>query len=36
MIFGSEAVGVGVGGAGPEVLLNNNDDFQRFVVAIWR
>lgn len=36
MIFGSEAIGVGVGGAGPEVLLNNNDDFQRFVVAIWR
>lgn len=36
MIFGAEAIGVGVGGAGPEVLLNNNDDFNRFVIAIWR
>lgn len=36
VFFGSEAVGVGVGGQGPEVLLNNNDDFGRFVIAIWR
>jgi hypothetical protein len=36
IFFGAEALGVGVGGAGPEVLLNNNDDFQRFVIAIWR
>jgi hypothetical protein len=36
LIFGAEAIGVGVGGAGPEVLLNNNDDFSRFVIAIWR
>lgn len=36
IFFGAEAIGVGMGGAGPEVLLNNNDDFQRFVIAIWR
>lgn len=36
MFFGAEAIGVGMGGAGPEVLLNSNDDFQRFVIAIWR
>lgn len=34
--FGMQAIGVAVGGAGPEVLLNNNDDFNRFVIAIWR
>jgi hypothetical protein len=31
-----QAVGVAIGGAGPEVLLNNNDDFGRFVIAVWR
>ena len=36
IFFGPEAVGVGIGGAGPEVLLNNNDDFGRFVIAVWR
>lgn len=36
IFFGAEAIGVGMGGAGPEILLNNNDDFQRFVIAIWR
>ena len=36
LFFGPQAIGVGVGGSGPEVLLNNNDDFQRFVIAIWR
>jgi hypothetical protein len=36
IFFGPEAIGLGVGGAGPEILLNNNDDFQRFVIAIWR
>lgn len=36
IFFGAEAIGIGMGGPGPEVLLNNNDDFQRFVVAIWR
>lgn len=36
IFFGPEAVGVGIGGPGPEVLLNNNDDFGRFVIAVWR
>lgn len=36
IFFGPEAIGLGVGGPGPEILLNNNDDFQRFVIAIWR
>lgn len=36
IFFGPEALGVGIGGPGPEVLLNNNDDFGRFVIAIWR
>lgn len=36
IIFGPEAIGLGIGGPGPQVLLNNNDDFGRFVVAIWQ
>lgn len=36
IIFGPEAVGLGMGGPGPQILLNNNDDFGRFVVAIWQ
>lgn len=36
IFFGPEAIGLGVGGPGPEILLNNNDDFQRYVIAIWR
>lgn len=31
VFFGMEAIGIGVGGAGPEVLLNNNDDFNRSI-----
>jgi hypothetical protein len=36
IFFGMQAIGVAIGGAGPEVLLNNNDDFGRFVIAVWR
>lgn len=36
IFFGPEAIGVGIGGPGPEVLLNNNDDFGRFVICVWR
>lgn len=36
IFFGPQAIGIGIGGPGPEVLLNNNDDFSRFVIAIWR
>jgi hypothetical protein len=35
IFFGPEAVAVGLGGAGPQIRLNNNDDFQRFVICIW-
>lgn len=36
IFFGPEAIGVGLGGVGPQVLFNGNDDFQRFVIAIWQ
>jgi len=36
IFFGPEAVGLGLGGPGPQILLNNNDDFGRFIVAIWQ
>lgn len=36
IFFGMQAIGVAIGGAGPEILLNNNDDFGRFIIAIWR
>jgi len=35
MFFGPQAVGVGIGGNNAQVLLNNNDDFSRFVMLIW-
>lgn len=35
IFFGPEAIAVGLGGAGPQIRLNSNDDFQRFVIAIW-
>lgn len=35
IVFGPQCIGVGVGGAGPQIRLNQNDDFQRFVIAIW-
>jgi hypothetical protein len=28
-------VGVGIGGNNAQVLLNNNDDFSRFIMMIW-
>lgn len=38
IFFGAQAVGKAIGGRvpGPEILLNSNDDFQRFIIAIWR
>jgi hypothetical protein len=36
LFFGPMSIGVGVGGIGPEVLLNKNDDYGRFIMAIWR
>lgn len=32
---GPQALGLGVGGNQAQVLLNNNNDFGRFVIAIW-
>jgi hypothetical protein len=37
IFYGQEAVGVGIGGVnGPEILINNNSDFNRFLILIWR
>lgn len=36
IFFGPMSIGIGVGGMGPEVLLNKNDDYGRFIMAIWR
>ena len=35
MFFGPQAVGVGIGGNNAQILLNNNDDFSRFIIMIW-
>ncbi len=35
VFFGPQAVGVGIGGNNAQILLNNNDDFSRFIIMIW-
>jgi hypothetical protein len=35
LFFGPQAIGVGVGGNNAQILLNNNDDFARFIIMIW-
>ena len=35
IFFGPQSVGVGIGGNNAQVLLNNNDDFSRFIQMIW-
>ncbi len=35
IFFGPQAVGVGIGGNNAQILLNNNDDFSRFIIMIW-
>ncbi len=35
IFFGPQAVGVGIGGSNAQILLNNNDDFSRFIIMIW-
>lgn len=35
LFFGMQAIGVGVGGENAQILLNNNDDFSRFIIMIW-
>ena len=32
---GPQALGMAIGGNNAQVLLNNNNDFGRFVIAIW-
>ena len=36
VFFGPQAIGVGVGGPNAQVLINNNDDFSRFIILIWQ
>ena len=36
IFFGPQAVGVGIGGNNAQILLNNNDDFSRFIILIWQ
>ena len=35
IFFGPQAVGVGIGGNNAQILLNNNDDYSRFIIMIW-
>ncbi|MGA1730749.1 MAG: hypothetical protein ACO4B5_11020 [Steroidobacteraceae bacterium] len=35
LFFGLQSVGVGIGGDNAQILLNNNDDFSRFIIMIW-
>ena len=35
IFFGPQAIGVGIGGNNAQILLNNNDDFSRFIIMIW-
>jgi hypothetical protein len=35
LFFGMQSVGVGIGGENAQILLNNNDDFSRFIIMIW-
>jgi hypothetical protein len=36
LFFGPQSVGVGIGGPNAQVLINNNDDFSRFIILIWQ
>jgi hypothetical protein len=33
---GPMSLGIGVGGANAQVMLNNNDDYSRFIILIWQ
>lgn len=35
LFFGMQSVGIGTGGDNAQILLNNNDDFSRFIIMIW-
>ena len=36
LFFGPQAICVGIGGPNAQVLINNNDDFSRFIILIWQ
>jgi hypothetical protein len=36
LFFGPQAISVGIGGPNAQVLINNNDDFSRFIILIWQ
>ena len=36
IIVGTNFIGEGIWGQGPKVKLNNNDDYGRFIMAIWQ
>ena len=36
LFFGQMAIGIGVGGANAQVLINNNDDYSRFISVVWQ
>ena len=36
LFFSPQAIGVGIGGPNAQVLINNNDDFSRFIILIWQ
>lgn len=35
IFFGPQAVGIGTGGPNANILINNNDDYGRFIMCIW-
>jgi hypothetical protein len=35
LFFGLQAVGIGIGGQDAQVLINNNDDFGRYIILVW-
>jgi hypothetical protein len=34
--FGMQSVGIATGGMGPRILVNQDDDFGRFIILIWQ
>lgn len=36
LFFGPQSIGMAMGGEGARVLINQNDDFSRFLIAIWQ
>jgi len=36
IMMGQQSIGEGVWSMGPEVALNENSDYKRFIIAIWK